>query len=290
MEIENEYSFQVDSEIVKSIYQNQENYKIEYSIGMPKEYCIIYFSSNNIYFPNIGEVIHKEIIVKNRFEWYKTRVHYGYKHIFIRDIQKQWYLGGINSRINSPQKLLSFLKEETKGFRIIMIGSSAGGFASVLYGQLLNAEKIYTFNGQFEISSLLKTSCEAMDPLIFRNQNNRELRDWYDTRNFISNPSSIYYFQSINSKWDINQYDHIKDLKINQISFRTSNHGVPFLSANLPDVINLSTLSLNQLTEKINNPLIFSIRTIGIIRTIVALTVIVKFGLKKIYIYTILKN
>lgn len=290
MEIENEYSFQVDSEIVKSIYQNQENYKIEYSIGMPKEYCIIYFSSNNIYFPNIGEVIHKEIIVKNRFEWYKTRVHYGYKHIFIRDIQKQWYLGGINSRINSPQKLLSFLKEETKGFRIIMIGSSAGGFASVLYGQLLNAEKIYTFNGQFEISSLLKTSCEAMDPLIFRNQNNRELRDWYDTRNFISNPSSIYYFQSINSKWDITQYDHIKDLKINQISFRTSNHGVPFLSANLPDVINLSTLSLNQLTEKINNPLIFSIRTIGIIRTIIALTVIVKFGLKKIYIYTILKN
>lgn len=290
MEIGYQYSFQVDSEIVKSIYQNQENYKIEYSADNPKEYCIVYFSSNNIYFPNIDQVLHKEIIIKNRFEWYKTRIHYGYKHIFIRDIQKQWYLGGINSNINTPQKLLSFLKEETKGFRIIMIGSSAGGFASVLFGQLLNAEKIYSFNGQFEISSLLDTSCEALDPLIFRNKDNVNLRNWYDTRNFISNPSSIYYFQSINSKWDIKQYDHIRDLKINQIPFKTSNHGVPFLSANLPDVINFSTLRLDQLTKKINNPLIFSIRTIGIIRTVVALTVIVKFGLKKIYIYTILKK
>lgn len=290
MEIDYQYSFQVDSEIVKSIYQNQENYKIEYSVGIPKEYCIIYFSSNNIYFPNIDQIIHKEIIVKNKFEWYKTRVHYGYKHIFIRDIQKQWYLGGINSRINTPQRLLSFLKKETKGFRIIMIGSSAGGFASVIYGQLLNAEKIYTFNGQFEISSLLNTSSEALDPLIFRNKDNLNLRNWYDTRNFISNPSTIYYFQSINSKWDIDQYDHIKDLKINQIPFKTSNHGVPFLSANLPEVLNFSTLTLNQLTKKINNPLTFSIKTIGIIRTISALTVIVKFGLKKIYIYTILKN
>jgi hypothetical protein len=289
MEIKENYSFQVDSDLVKEALQNNDNYLIEYSSEVNKKYCIIYFSSNDLYYPNTDMAFQEQLLKKNRFEWYKTRIQSGYKHIFLRDIQKQWYLGGINSRLNTPQKLLSFLKEETSGFQIMMLGSSAGGFASVIYGQLLKAERIYTFNGQFEILSLLDSTDEKINPLLFRNRNNPELKKWYDTRNFISDPSTIYYFQSIKSNWDISQYLIVKDIPINRISFNTSNHGVPFLSANLPHVINYSALKLTQMTKKMNHPLIFSIRTIGVISTILALSVIIKFGFKKLYINTVLK-
>ena len=224
--IKEHYSFQVDSEIVKEAYQNQDNYLIEYSDSIQNEYCIIYFSSNDLYYPNADIAFKKQLLEGKRFEWYKTRINFGYKHIFLRDIQKQWHLGGINSRINTPEKLFTFLKNETKGYRVIALGSSAGGFSAVVFGQLLNADRIYTFNGNFEIHSKLKTSNEIICPLIFRNRENKGIVKWLDTRNFISNPSSIYYFHSIKSRQDIAKFTHVKDLSINVIKFNTSKSGI----------------------------------------------------------------
>lgn len=285
METKVNYSFQVDSEIVKNTFQNQDNYLIEYSIDVPKDFCILYFSSNDIYYPNTDFFFREQLIIKNRFEWYKTRVKIGYKHIYVRDIQKQWYLGGINSKLDSPEKLFLFLREETLGYKIVTIGSSAGGFAAIIYGQLLNAEKILSFNGQFEIASRLNSSSETIDPLIFRNRENNELLKWYDTRNFITNPLSIYYFKSNKSSWDIEQHIHVQDIPINCIKFNTNNHGIPFLNANLPFIINSSTSDLSKLKGKIIHPLIFSVTIIGFLQTILALSVIIKFGMKKIYIH-----
>jgi hypothetical protein len=284
MERKENYSFQVDSEIVKNIFQKQENYLIEYSEESPKEYCIIYFSSNDIYYPNSEHAFQEQLINKNPYEWYKTRINFGYKHIFLRDIQKQWYIGGVNSTLNTPEKLLSFLKKETEGYKIITIGSSAGGFASVIYGQLLVADRIFTFNGNFELSSKLKISNERICPLLFRNQENEEIRKWFDTRNIISNPSTIFYFHSTKSTTDIPQYAHVKDLSINCIQFKTSNHGVPFLKTNLSLVINSKASALLQLTGKVLNPLVFSLRNVGLIQTILALKSIFLFGMKKVMI------
>lgn len=282
MKIKEQYSFQVDSEIVKNVYKNQNNYLIEYSADVSDKYCIIYFTSNDLYYPNNEIAFRQRVVVKNHFEWYKTRINYGYKHIFVRDVQKQFYLSGINSKINNSQKFFSFLKDETKGFRIITIGCSAGGFAAVTYGQKLNAERIYSFNGGFEIGSKLHTSTETINPLIFRNRSNKKFDNWLNTINFITNPSAIYYFQSIKSEWDQNQYAHVKDLPINRIQFINSRHGIPFLKTNLPYVINLSSKDLLKLTGRIIHPVVFSIKTVGIIQTIFGLMAIIKLGMKKI--------
>jgi hypothetical protein len=289
MEIKNTYSFQVDSEIVKNFYETQNNYLIEYSKDIAKKYCIIYFSSNDIYYPNTEAAFRSQLISKNNFEWYKTRISIGHKHIFVRDIQKQFYLAGINSKLNSSQKLLHFLKDETDGYQTITVGSSSGGFASVTYGQLLNAVKIYSFNGGFEISSKLITSNERINPLIFRNKEDMKLRLWFDTRNFINNPSSIYYFQSTKSEWDLNQYSNVKDLSIHRIQFKNSRHGIPFLKTNLPFVLNCSTEDLQKMTGRIIHPLIFSFNTVGSIQTIFNLNKLLLIGLKKIYSRALLK-
>ena len=48
-----QYSFQVDDAIVQEMRNTRDNFLIQYDKQCPtKEYCAIYFSSNDIYFPN----------------------------------------------------------------------------------------------------------------------------------------------------------------------------------------------------------------------------------------------
>ena len=270
MEVKQPFVFQADSEIVRNYYRDNPNYIIEYNKDVLKEYCILYFSSHNIY-SNTESAFKREIIRKNRFEWYGTRIRYGYKHIFIRDIIKQWYLTGISSELNTPDLLLEFLKKETEKYKVIALGSSAGGFASVVYGQLLHAERIFTFNGQFQVNSVLRISDESKDPVIFRNRDNTGLRPYYDARNFITNPGTINYFYSKKSDWDIEQKTHIEDLGMGIIEFRTGHHGIPFLKSNLPALLNLKNPALNRLPGKSFHPLLFSFKMVGFFKTMQSL-------------------
>ena len=162
------YIFQVDSDIVQQVYNRQNNFLIEYDDQGEKNWCAIYFCSNDIYYPNTEEIFRKQIVEKNFFEWYHSRIRKASKHIFVRDVFKQWYLTGINAKINTPEKLTEFLRKETKGYNIVTIGSSAGGYAAILHGSLLNAKYVLAFNSQFEIKSLLKTTTEKVNPVLFR--------------------------------------------------------------------------------------------------------------------------
>ena len=287
----NTYSFvfQSDSDVVNKLYSNNDNYLIEYNALANENYCALYFSSNDLYYPNNELAFNEQLVKKNRYEWYGTRINYASKHIFLRDVKKQWYLTGINATLDTPQKLSDFLKKETEGYKVIALGSSAGGFASVIHGQLLNAEKIYTFNGQYEIISQLKKSSQAVDPVIFRNADNKELIAYYDAANFIKHPSSVYYFQSCKNQWDNEQNQHIKDKNVNRIRFKTTNHGIPFLRTNLPVVLNLKKEEMDKLVNKVFNPLFFSIKMVGVTKTITGIKSILKFALNKVYIKTILK-
>lgn len=170
------------------------------------------------------------------------------------------------------------------------MGSSAGGFISVILGQLINAERIYTFNGQFEILSILdKPDTELMNPILFRNRNNEALLPYYNAAGFITNPSTIYYFRSNKSRWDIEQNEWIKQIPVNRISFATSNHGLPFLKSNLPAVLNLSSDKLKELAGKTMHPLFFSLKMVGLLKTLEGLKPIFQFALNKIYIKTVQK-
>lgn len=155
-------------QIVQDYWMNEPNYLIEYDASCStKEYCAIYFCSNDIWFPHTEEIFRKRIVEKNFFEWYHCRIDKAYKHIFVRDVFKQWYLSGINGQINSQQKLLEFLKQETNGFKVITIGSSAGGYASALFGPKLKAEKSICFNGQFCLERLVNESSLTTSPLLY---------------------------------------------------------------------------------------------------------------------------
>lgn len=263
--------FQVDSPIVQKVYKMNDNYLIEYDDTVKiREYCAIYFCSNNIYYPNTEEIFRKRIVERNTFEWYGTRIKKAWKHIFVRDIFKQWYLKGINSRICAPKLLLEFLQRETQGMKIITLGSSAGGYASILYGSQLNAERIIAINPQIEIASLLlPPSSPQINPLLFRLAST-EVSRYFDLRNVIDvDRGNIYYFHSTKSKWDNEQYSKVCDYaNIHHLPFTTSHHGIPFQKVALPKVINMENEELIKFCGKSNNPYVFAVQMVGIMAII----------------------
>jgi len=264
--------FQIESpEVLKAFATD--NYDIEYidSHQVEDDLCVIYFSSNEIYYPNTSQAFDYSIVQRDKYEWKRNKLPQARKHIFIRDIQKQWYIGGINVKLDSPIKLLEFLKIETDGYRVFTLGSSAGGYAAVLFGSLLNADRVYAFNAQLNLNITKKKSNPLTDPILFEKAMDKHLNHYFDLSNYITKGTDYYYFQSCRSQMDIEQYDGIsieaqKNLKI--IRLQTSNHGFPFLRINLSQVLMFTPIELDQYVNKTFHPILFSSRLIGVIPTI----------------------
>lgn len=263
------YVFQTDSQVVQNVYKSDSNYLIEYNDKFKDSgKCAVYFCSNDIYYPNSESVFKKRIIDGNFYEWYNSRMYGVYKHIFIRDVYKQWYITGINSQINSLDLLCDFIKNETIGYNhVTTLGSSAGGYAAILIGSLIGCHKVIAFNPQFEIESRLVNSSEVIDPLIFRLREGVGSR-YYDIIPYINTKIPIFYFYSNESKWDVEQHDYLGDLDcVTQIPFKSNRHGIPFLKVALPLVINLSNDELMKYANKVQHPIIFTIKVVGLFKT-----------------------
>lgn len=83
---------------------------------------------------------------------YGTEINY----IFIRDIEKSWYFQGISGLSKNLEENIKGLKgiiDDLKISKSIVMGSSSGGFASILYGALLNLDKVIAFGPQTFISN-----------------------------------------------------------------------------------------------------------------------------------------
>lgn len=263
--------FQIYSEIVRSVYINQQNYKIEYNNSCKKNICAIYFSSNDIYYPNNEEIFRKRIVEKNFFEWYNTRIN-ARKHIFLRDIFKQWYLEGINAELDSPEKIFEWLKRETEGYEVVTVGSSAGGYSAVLYGSLLKAQKVIAFNAQFSLKAIADESGEKCNPLVYKYKNTDRSK-YFELKDKISDSVNYFYFLSVGCENDMLQATKlftppIPPKSFNCLRFKTAHHGIPFLKVALVKVLNMGEKDLKGFSKKKNHPIWFTIRMVGVRKTI----------------------
>lgn len=263
--------FQINSEIVRSVYINQQKYKIEYNNSCKKNICAIYFSSNDIYYPNNEEIFRKRIVEKNFFEWYNTRIN-ARKHIFLRDIFKQWYLEGINAELDSPEKIFEWLKRETEGYEVVTVGSSAGGYSAVLYGSLLKAKKVIAFNAQFSLKAIADESGEKCNPLVYKYKNTDRSK-YFELKDKISDSVNYFYFLSVGCEQDMLQATKlftppIPPKSFNCLRFKTAHHGIPFLKVALVKVLNMGEKDLKGFSKKKNHPIWFTIRMVGVRKTI----------------------
>ncbi len=206
--------------------------------------AVIYFSSRGLCGENDIELFRRNIVEKNKFEFYGTRIKNS-KHIFLRDIRNNWYRDGINTNLNSREKLLEFLKEQTKGLDIITVGSSAGGYAALLYGNLLNAKKIFAF------SPLPENANDEI--LLLENIKNSSI------------PS--YVLCPSNLENDIRILNKLQNNKcIKALLIKSNVHGVPIHREVVKKIINSSDKKIQKLySGKIYNERYFVIKYFGII-------------------------
>jgi hypothetical protein len=272
MEKKNHLIFQVHSPEVLNEFSNR-NFLIEHDDpgNLEDNLCAIYFSSNEIYYPNTNLAFEDAIIKRDKYEWKRNKFTQAKKHIFLRDIRKQWYIGGINTELDSVLKLSEFLKKETEGYKVFTIGSSAGGYAAILYGSLLSANRVYAFNSQFNLNVIINKSNSFTDPILFEKREDSAFNCYFDLSNYLTSQTDYYYFQSSFSKIDLEQYNSITTSakqKINIIRFKTSNHGFPFLRINIPYILSFKKSNLKLLANKTYHPILFSVRLIGVLPTL----------------------
>lgn len=228
-----------------------QNYK-EIVLNKSNKVCIIFFSSNGLYYPNTMHEFERSIIREDRYEWENISVsseirQYAGKVILVRDIYKQWYVKGINQINNSIDKLLALLIRLTEGYELVTVGSSSGGYAAVLFGIMLRAKKIYSFSGQFSIEDEVKDYYWLS---LYREYTGRAR--YYNILNLLAgNRIPIFYFYPAKCDQDIMQYNLIKDNpSINTFAFDCSIHGKTLSSDVMPWLISRNAETLNWLCHK----------------------------------------
>ena len=170
---------------------------------------------------------------------------------------KQWYIKGINGEISSQEKLLDFLEKETHGFKVVTIGSSAGGYAATLFGGKLAAEQVICFNGQFCLEKAVLHSSLDCNPILFRRLKTAGVK----VENIllgVQGKTRLFYVYSNKSVSDVEQHRYVEGMKnLSCIAFDSSRHGIPFLKVALPVFINLSAEEMESLSERNHHPPVF---------------------------------
>ena len=101
-------------DLIQAEYE-KDNYKIEYN-SCKNGLAYIYCSSNALYEKDNLQSFEDKIIKEDRYEWSNLRADCKPEiEIFIRDIWLSWYVKGINSRINTYDKLIDFINDTWYG-------------------------------------------------------------------------------------------------------------------------------------------------------------------------------
>ena len=259
-------------DIAKNVYE-RDNYTIKLNPDCRNGICYIFFSSNNIWFPNTEEAFRRSFVDNDYYEWYKFDKLSAEKFIFVRDIYKSWYVSGINSRINSIDALLSLLKQETQGMKIITVGSSAGGYMAALAAVCLDADYSISFSPQFDLSV---KGVLGVNPLLKKYQYIFERSRYYQIGDIIKNSETdIFYFMPVYCKQDLEQLEKVAEFdNVHIIKIASKHHGIPLFTGNLYDLLCLDKKELKCLFTEYNNKIIdmisISIRLSGMRGTFIA--------------------
>lgn len=209
--------------LILQAYEKDNYYYVDTDVD--SDICYIFFSSNGLYFPNTEEVFQSQILEKDRYEWkWVARNSKVYNRasrvIFVRDVYKCWYTRGINSCADTIDKTLGLLKELTKGYRVITVGSSAGGYMAVLSAVKLNAEVCFNFSGQYHISEKLGNP-------------------YYDLTGLIKEyKGNIFYFVPAHHETDQKEYLSVRDNScIKLFLFDDDKHAATMLTGNMCFII-----------------------------------------------------
>lgn len=136
-------------DLLKPIYENQDNYKIIDNPDAAEPDLVA------IYFLSVGWCSPKNVhtrIAEDYYEFRRNQVKRAGRHIYVRELALASYAIGINPQINTIDKLLILLQEKTAGYKkIVTMGSSGGGFMAMISGVYLHAQYIISLSGPIDL-------------------------------------------------------------------------------------------------------------------------------------------
>ena len=259
--------------LIKSVYE-KDNYIIrEYEND--SDVATVYFASNGIYYPDTEEEFRKTIVERDRYEWLKLHRKNVRKEIFLRDVFKCHYVLGINSRINSIDKLVSFLQKETEGMRVITVGNSAGGYAATVVGTCMKAYMVFSFSGQNDITGYTRSSTSPVGRYKDDDTKNR----YYSIKKLWEEAEipSTFFFYSGHNKGDVGQCEQVMGIsdynRFFPFCFDTDTHEKTMYNFNLPYILSYDREGLKELCMHYKDSYIkrfdFSVKVCGLGKTLV---------------------
>jgi len=82
--------------------------------------------------------------------------------IYLRDLKQSWYHSGLSGVTTNIDETVCFLKKKITACRpskVVVVGNSMGGYASILFGVLLKADIVHSFSPQSFINKFSRILC-----------------------------------------------------------------------------------------------------------------------------------
>ena len=260
---------QFDIPEMLKVYSREDNYEVV-DFDNRDNRCFIFFSSHGLYYPNTPETFHQAVVENDRYEWRRNMPSFVRRVILVRDVTKQWYLDGISAHTNTIELLMSVLRQETAGMKVVCVGSSAGGYAAVLFGCLLNASHVFSFSGQFSLLPYLWSAEDrALNPTLVRYESIAAYRKYFSLRPFLAETApSVFYFYPARCREDVVQRKFAEGLDcVHAFAIDRDGHGATILQQNFMPLFAMSVDRLESLHEscagKVLSAREFSVKACG---------------------------
>jgi hypothetical protein len=89
------------------------------------------------------------------FEFFNLLQDVPVKRVFLRDLDRSWYqqgVRGVAATVDGTASWLRSIVRESGATRVVTLGTSAGGFAALLFGALLGASEAHAFSPQTTVT------------------------------------------------------------------------------------------------------------------------------------------
>lgn len=85
------------------------------------------------------------------FEFFQLTKEIQINKVFIRDLNQVWYHSGlknVSDNVDDTVAVLTNIISDCETEKVVAVGNSMGGYASILYGTLINAHAVHAFSPQ----------------------------------------------------------------------------------------------------------------------------------------------
>lgn len=167
------------------------------------------------------------------FEFMRSLERFEVNRIFIRDFNQCWYTNGIKGITKTPLETIQYLKgliEKYGKDRCVFIGNSAGGYAALLYGQVLGVSEVHAFSPQTFIDSwhrLMYWDRRWKKEIAQLNPASSEYFDLKKTFKANEGTTVLHYlYWDVNHRLDNIHATRLKGSKIHYMKYNSGGHAI----------------------------------------------------------------